>query len=87
MEYDFIGLFHSLTENDRLVFYYVVHGFHNGITNFLSTYDMHQHHISETAVSLRKILLDPLQASKCKNALIFIYACAQSFKDENGRRH
>ena len=86
LEYNFTGLFHSLAEDDRLVFYYVGHGFHNGITNFLSTYDMHPHHISETAVSLRKILLDPLLASKCKNALIFIDSCAQSFKDENGRR-
>lgn len=86
LEYDFTGLFHLLTEDDRLVFYYVGHGFHNGITNFLSTYDMHPLHISETAVSLRKILIDPLLASKCKNALIFIDACAQSFKDENGRR-
>lgn len=86
LEYDFIGLFHSLTEDDRLVFYYVGHGFHNGVTNFLSTFDMHPLHIAETAVSLRKILIDPLLTSKCKNALIFIDACAQSFKDENGRR-
>lgn len=86
LEYDLTGLFHLLNEDDRLVFYYVGHGFHNGVTNFLSTYDMHPLHISETAVSLRKILIDPLMASKCKNALIFIDSCAQTFKDENGRR-
>jgi len=86
LEYEFTGLFHSLAEDDRLVFYYVGHGFHNGVTNYLSTYDMHPLHVAETAVSLRKILLDPLMASKCKNALIFIDACAQTFKDENGRR-
>lgn len=85
LEYDFRNLFYSLTEQDRLVFYYVGHGFHNGITNYLSTYDMHQYHIAETAVSLRKILLDPLRKSKCKDALIFIDACAQSFQDENER--
>ncbi|KJR44198.1 hypothetical protein UF75_5419 [Desulfosporosinus sp. I2] len=85
LEYDFNSLFYSLTEEDRLVFYYVGHGFHNGITNYLSTYDMHQCNIAETAVSLRKILLDPLRKSKCKNALIFIDACAQSFRDENER--
>lgn len=85
LEYDLKGLFYSLTEEDRLVFYYVGHGFHNGITNYLSTYDMHQYNIAETAVSLRKILLDPLRKSKCKNALIFIDACAQSFQDENAR--
>lgn len=85
IEYDFQGLFHSLTEDDRFIFYFVGHGFHNGITNYLSTYDMHQHNIPETGVSLRRILLDPLQKSKCKNALIFIDACATSFIDENGR--
>ncbi|OLS37742.1 sacsin N-terminal ATP-binding-like domain-containing protein [Bacillus sp. MRMR6] len=85
LEYEFRTLFYSLTEQDRLVFYYVGHGFHNGITNYLSTYDMHQYNIADTAVSLRKILLDPLRESKCKNALIFIDACAQSFRDENER--
>ena len=29
LEYNFQGLFHSLTEDDRLIFYYVGHGFHN----------------------------------------------------------
>ena len=85
LEYEFRSLFYYLTEEDRLVFYYVGHGFHNGITNYLSTYDMHPSNISETAVSLQKILLDPLRKSKCENALIFIDACAQSFKDENER--
>ena len=85
LEYDLSRLFHFLTEHDRLVFYYVGHGFHNGITNYLSTYDMHKYNIAETTVSLRKILLDPLRKSKCENALIFIDACAQSFQDENGR--
>jgi len=85
LEYDLSRLFHFLTEEDRLVFYFVGHGFHNGITNYLSTYDMHKHHIAETAVSLNKVLLDPLRKSKCKTAHIFIDACAKSFKDENER--
>lgn len=85
LEYNFQGLFHSLTEDDRLIFYYVGHGFHNGITNYLSTYDTHKHHIAETSVSLSKILLDPLRKSKCRNALIFIDSCAQIFQDENER--
>ncbi|WP_310549880.1 sacsin N-terminal ATP-binding-like domain-containing protein [Paenibacillus glufosinatiresistens] len=85
LEYDLRGLFNYLTREDRLVFYYVGHGFHNGITNYLSTYDMHQYHIAETAISLRKLLLDPLKKSNCENALIFIDACAQSFQDENER--
>lgn len=85
LEYELKSLFNSLTEKDRLIFYYVGHGFHNGITNYLSTYDMHQYNIPETAVSLRRILIDPLRTSKCNNALIFIDACAQSFQDENMR--
>jgi len=85
LEYDLKGLFHYLTENDRLIFYYVGHGFHNGVYNYLSTYDIHKYNIAETGVSLRKILLDPLKKSKCQTALIFIDACAKSFQDENER--
>ena len=75
----------SITEDDRLIFYYVGHGFHDGMTNYISTYDMSKTDISNTAISLRKLLLDPLKKSKCKNALIFIDACAQSFVDEYSR--
>ena len=85
LQYNFQGLFHELSSEDRLVFYYVGHGFHNGITNYLSTFDMHPHHVDTTAISLREVLLDPLSKSKCKSAMIFIDACAQSFEDENRR--
>jgi Caspase domain/Schlafen, AlbA_2 len=78
-------LFHSLSEKDRLVFYYVGHGFYDGTTNYLSTYDTHINNVADTAVSLRKILLDPLLKSKCKSGLVFIDACAQSFKNEKER--
>lgn len=87
LEYDLKGLFHNLTENDRLIFYFVGHGFHNGITNYLSTYDMHPNHIIDTSISLRKVLLDPLKKSKCENALIFIDSCAQLLIDENSRNN
>lgn len=85
LEYGLSGLFHSLSEKDRLVFYYVGHGFHNGATNYLSTYDTHINNVADTAVSLRKILLDPLLNSKCKSGLVFIDACAQSFKNDKER--
>ena len=85
LEYGLKDLFYSLTKEDRLIFYYVGHGFHNGITNYLSTYDMHLYNIADTCVSLRKVLLDPLLKSNCKNALIFIDSCSQSFLDENER--
>lgn len=87
LEYNLHGLFHELTEDARLIFYYVGHGFHDGVTNYLTTYDTHKHHIADTGVSLRKILLDPLRKSKCKTALIFIDACAQSFQNSNERSH
>lgn len=85
LEYGLKSLFSGLTDRDRLVFYYVGHGFHNGVTNYLSTYDTHKYNISETAVSLRSILLDPILRSKCKSVLVFIDSCAQSFKDDNQR--
>lgn len=85
LQYDLQGLFRGLTSEDRLIFYYVGHGFHNGITNFLSTYDMHPQHIDSTSISLRDILLDPFSRSQCKTAMIFIDACAQIFQDENSR--
>lgn len=85
LEYNFRNLFHSLANDDRLIFYYVGHGFHDGIENYLSTYDMHKYNIKETSISLRKVLLDPLLNSKCRNALVFIDACAQSLKSENSR--
>ncbi len=87
LDYELKSLFYSLTENDRLIFYYVGHGFHDGVTNYLSTYDIHPFNIAETAISLRKILLDPLQQSECKNAFIFIDACAKNFDNENERSH
>jgi hypothetical protein len=85
LENDLGYLFNSLSEKDRLVFYYVGHGFHSGTTNYLSTYDTHINDIAGTAVSLRKILLDPLLSSKCKSGLVFIDSCAQSFKNDNAR--
>lgn len=85
LEYDLFGLFNILTENDRLIFYYVGHGFHDGVTNYLTTYDTHPLHISDTAVSLRKVFLDPFLKSKCKHGLIFIDACATSLQKEDAR--
>lgn len=85
LEYDLFGLFKILTENDRLIFYYVGHGFHDGVTNYLTTYDTHPLHISDTAVSLRKVFLDPFLKSKCKHGLIFIDACATSLQKEDAR--
>ncbi|MEQ5399103.1 caspase family protein [Providencia rettgeri] len=85
LEYELRGILYQLKENDRLIFYYAGHGFHNGITNILTTYDSHPYNLSHTSVSLRDILLDPLQKSHCKNALIFIDSCAEHLQTENQR--
>lgn len=85
LQYDLKGLFHRLSSRDRLIFYYVGHGFHNGVTNYLSTYDMHPMNVDKTAISLRDILFDPLSESECNSAMIFIDACAQSFVCANSR--
>jgi hypothetical protein len=85
LKYNLQGLFHELTEEDRLIFYYVGHGFHDGTTNYLSTYDLHHLDITGTAISLREVLLDPFSKSKCKSALVFIDACATNIQDENSR--
>lgn len=87
INYDLKLLFNSLKEDDRLIFYYVGHGFHNGITNYLSTYDTNGNTILTTSVPLNNILIDPLRKSDCKNALIFIDACATIIADENERSH
>lgn len=87
LENDLKYHFYNLNEEDRLIFYYVGHGFHDGITNYLSTFDMHPSNVIETAVSLKRILLEPLQKSKCNNALIFIDACAQMFQNPNERNN
>lgn len=85
LEYDLRQFFMGLQDNDRLVFYYAGHGFHNTITNCLTTFDTHPAYYQETTISLRDVLLDPLKKSHCKNALIFIDACAQKLKDPNQR--
>ncbi|UPR48709.1 caspase family protein [Vibrio cyclitrophicus] len=85
LQYDLQSLFYGLSSKDRLIFYYVGHGFHNGVTNYLSTYDMHPMNVDKTAISLRDILLDPLSKSECNSAMIFIDACAQSFVCDNSR--
>ena len=85
LEYDLKGLFNILTENDRVIFYYVGHGFNDGTTNYLSTYDMHPINIKETAISLQDILIKPILSSRCNSAILFIDACAKSIVKENER--
>lgn len=47
--------------------------------NRLSTYDSNRVNIGDTTLSMRDVLLEPLQDSACKQALIFVDACAEDF--------
>jgi hypothetical protein len=85
LEYDLSGLINALTENDRFIFYYVGHGFHDGTSNYLTTYCTHPANLSETTISLDDLLIDPIKKSKCKSALFFIDACAKNIKNKNSR--
>jgi DNA modification methylase len=85
IEYEMKQIFHELKENDRFIFYYVGHGFHDGISNYLTTYDSHPQELVNTTVSLQDILINPILKSKCKSALFFIDACAKKMQNKNTR--
>lgn len=85
LKMDLRNLFQMLTKTDRLIFYYAGHGFHDGASNYLATYDTYKESLTETSISLRKLLLDPLMKSECNNALIFIDACASKVKVDSER--
>jgi len=70
----------QLTEYDRLIFYYVGHGFFQDGHNRLTTWDSHPFNLGATSVSIKDILLDPLESSKCEQALIFLDCCANELQ-------
>lgn len=71
----------SLSATDLFIFYYAGHGFHGAGGNRLSTYDTNRLNIADTTLSMRDALLEPLAQSKCEQALVFIDACAEHFRD------
>jgi Caspase domain len=71
----------NLSKNDLFVFYYAGHGFHGAGGNRLSAYETNAYNIEETSLHLQKRLLEPLEASACERALIFVDACAKRFAD------
>lgn len=71
----------NLSADDLFVFYYAGHGFHGAGGNRLSTYDTNRLNIADTTLSMRDALLEPLSQSACEQALIFIDACAEPFRD------
>jgi hypothetical protein len=71
----------NLAEDDLFILYYAGHGFHGGGGNRLSTYDTNRINIGDTSLSMRDDLLEPLSESACSQALIFVDACAEKFRD------
>ncbi|MET4029526.1 MULTISPECIES: caspase family protein [unclassified Bradyrhizobium] len=70
----------TLDDDALFIFYYAGHGFHGAGGNRLSTYDSNRVNIGDTTLSMRDALLEPLQDSACKQALIFVDACAEDFR-------
>jgi hypothetical protein len=70
-----------LEEDERLIIYYAGHGFWNESGNRLSCWDTHGGNLLNTTVSLKEVLFDPLEKSRCKRALIFLDCCARHISD------
>lgn len=71
----------NLAEDDLFIFYYAGHGFHGSGGNRLSMYDTNRTNIGGTSFLMRDDLLDPLAESACKQALVFVDACAEQFRE------
>ena len=71
----------NLSEDDLFIFYYAGHGFHGSGGNRLSTYDTNRTNIGGTSLLMRDDLLEPLAESACKQALVFVDACAEQFRE------
>ncbi|WP_321966880.1 caspase family protein [Burkholderia cepacia] len=69
----------NLAEDELFIFYYAGHGFHGAGGNRLSTYDTNRTNIENTSLPMRDDLLEPLAESACRQALVFVDACAEKF--------
>lgn len=69
----------NLADDELFIFYYAGHGFHGAGGNRLSTYDTNRTNIEDTSLLMRDDLLDPLADSVCRQALVFVDACAERF--------
>ena len=71
----------NLAADDLFIFYYAGHGFHGAGGNRLSAYDTNRSNVGETSLQMRDDLLEPLADSECQQALIFVDACAEKFRE------
>lgn len=71
----------ALSPDHQFIFYYAGHGFYQDGHNKLTCWDSHPFNLSDTCVSIKEILLDPLQASGCAQSLIFLDCCSSVLKD------
>jgi len=76
----------TLTQNDRFIFYYAGHGFYKDGHNWLTTWDSHPFNLDGTTVSIKDVLLDPLEATGCQESLIFLDCCASELYGLGGAR-
>lgn len=85
LEYEVSGLLHDLSDKDRFIFYYAGHGFHDGQSNCISTYDTHLQNLPGTTLPLSSLIIEPVMKTNCKSALFFIDACAQKINSDSSR--
>jgi hypothetical protein len=72
----------NLQEDEKFIFYYVGHGFYGDGTNKLTAWDTSDTNFAESTLSLRDILIDPLNNSKCTKSLIFLDTCSKHISDD-----
>jgi hypothetical protein len=70
----------QLTAEHQFIFYYVGHGFYQDGDNKLTCWDSHPFNLSETSVSIKDFVIDPLQRSACRESLIFLDCCSSYLK-------
>ena len=71
----------QLKSGDRLLFYYVGHGFYQNGYNKFTAFDTHPNNFDDTTVSIKELLMDPIEKSDHNQSIIFIDSCASRIKD------
>ncbi len=82
LEDELIYEIRNLKSDDRFIFYYAGHGFYGDGTNKLTAWDTSDTNFSETTLTLRDILINPLKESDCNKSLIFLDTCSKYLSEE-----